>query len=412
MAPGFAPEEGKRAKRLCTYAIICYNIKISPFQMLEVFGMNSSIALKAGNAAEHFCLPGRVLSVQPFGNGHINDTFLVSVAPEERRENIGFVLQRISPAAFHHPVQVMENVSAVIAYLQKAIAARGGDPSRETMTLIPARDGKNYYLGEDGEVWRIYLMIADTVSYDLPETEELFRQAGAAFGAFQLALDGFPAHTLYEAIPRFHDTLDRLRQLEEAMIADRAGRARSALSEAAFVRERGEKAGSLARLLKEGKLPLRVTHNDTKLNNVLFDAATGEGLCVVDLDTVMPGLCAYDFGDAIRFGANTALEDEADLDKVRFSLPMFAAYTQGYLRKAGRILTPLEKETLPLGAWTMTLECGSRFLADYLNGDTYFHTEYPEHNLVRARNQFKLLREMEAQESLMNAVVARVAGEK
>lgn len=370
--------------------------------------MNSSMTVKAQNAAKRFCLPGDILSVTPFGNGHINNTFRVIAATGDAGESQPFVLQRISPEAFPYPEQVMENISGVTRHLRKAIVEKGGDPDRDTMTLIPAKDGKDYFTDSDGGVWRIYTLIENTVSYDLPDTEELFKEAAVAFGAFQMSLDGYPAHTLHEVIPGFHDTPNRLNQLEAAVKKDQAGRLASVMEEVGFCRARTAKAGTLTGLLKEGKLPLRVTHNDTKLNNVLFDETTNRSVCVVDLDTVMPGLCAYDFGDAIRFGANTALEDEQDLTQVQFNIKMFEAYAEGYLAKAGSILTELEKATLPLGAWMMTLECGSRFLTDYLNGDTYFRTAYPTHNLVRARNQFKLLTEMEGQAAAMDAVIANV----
>jgi Ser/Thr protein kinase RdoA (MazF antagonist) len=340
--------------------------------------------------AARFALRGDFLSARRFGDGHINETLRVKTTEEE------YILQRVSSAVFHHPEQVMENIERVIAFFTRAIIARGGDPRRETLSLVPLKEGGTYYIDEAGDAWRVYLFIANTVSYNLPENEEIFRAAAQAFGAFQLSLCDYPADTLHETIPHFHDTPARFAQLMEAAERNAAGRLDGVQAEMEFARRREPFTHVLIRQLQSGRLPLRVTHNDTKLNNVLMDADTGEGVCVIDLDTVMPGLCAYDFGDAIRFGANTALEDEPDLDKVSLSMPLFAAYARGYLEKAASILNAAEIDSLALGAKMMTYECGIRFLADYLNGDTYFRVAYPEHNLVRARNQFRLVEHMEA----------------
>lgn len=340
--------------------------------------------------AERFALEGEYLSAHPYGEGHINDTLRVVTTGGQ------YVLQRISTAVFPHPEQVMENIENVIRFLTQSILARGGDPLRETLTLVPLKMGGTFFIDENGDAWRVYLFVKDTISYNLPENPEVFRAAAQAFGAFQLSLSDYPAQTLYETIPHFHDTPERVRQLEDAVARDVIGRAAGVQDEIAFVRHREPFTHILVDQLQRGKLPLRVTHNDTKLNNVLMDKNTHQGICVIDLDTVMPGLCAYDFGDAIRFGANTALEDEKDLSRVTLSLSMFAAYAEGYLEKAAHILNDAEIDSLALGSKMMTLECGMRFLADYINGDTYFHTAYPEHNLVRARNQFRLVEHMEA----------------
>ena len=348
-----------------------------------------------------FALEGTAVEAAPYGTGHINDT--LRVVTDTGRD---YILQRLSPVAFKHPEQVMENVQGVLAHLQGKVAARSGDPRRETLTLILTKDGAPCVMDESG-CWRMYELIHDAKGYALPENEEIFREAGRAFGAFQNDLTDYPAEKLHETIPRFHDTVNRTANLARAIEADTAGRVASVEKEIAFARARFERAGMLLAGLKAGKLPLRVTHNDTKLDNVLMDVHTGKALCVIDLDTVMPGLCAYDFGDAIRFGANTAVEDEADLSKIHFSMPMFKAWTEGYLGAAGNALCAEEIRTLPLGAWMMTYEVGIRFLTDYLEGDVYFHTAYPEHNLVRARNQFALLHDMERQEEAMNAFVCQ-----
>lgn len=343
-------------------------------------------------------LTDRVVSCERFGGGHINDTFRVVVREEERERQ--YILQRLSPVAFHAPEKLMENISGVTAFLRESILRRGGNPERETLTIIPTVDGRCCVSTEDG-CWRMYLFVTGSVTFQAAETEEVFRQSGRAFGSFMRDLGDYPAATLNETIPNFHHTVKRVEALREAISHDAAGRAAGVQKEIAFALERAGRAGQLLDGLAKGDLPLRVTHNDTKLNNVLMDAETHNALCVIDLDTVMPGLCAYDFGDAIRFGANTAAEDEQDLSKVHFSLPMFRAYCEGYLGEAGHMLTKAEVASLPVGAWMMTYECGSRFLTDYLNGDVYFHTAYPEHNLVRARNQFALLEDMEKQEAAM-----------
>lgn len=348
------------------------------------------LASQIKRIATRFALEGEFLSAHPYGNGHINDTLRVQTTANH------YLLQRISSAVFPHPDQVMENIEHIITFLKEKIIARGGDPMRETLTLVPLKSGGTYYMDDNDDAWRMYHFVSDTLSYDLPENPEIFREAAAAFGGFQLLLDDYPADTLYETIPHFHDTPARVQQLKDAIARDVIGRAKNVQTEIDFVLHREPFTHILVDQLADGKVPLRVTHNDTKLNNVLLDAATKQGICVIDLDTVMPGLCAYDFGDAIRFGGNTALEDEKDLSKVTLSLSMFAAYAEGYLEKAALILNDAEVDSLALGSKMMTLECGMRFLADYINGDTYFHTAYPDHNLVRARNQFRLVEHMEA----------------
>lgn len=364
--------------------------------------MRQDTAEKAWAILGLYDLGGEITALSPYGDGHINDTYRVCVQKDGEAKQ--YVLQRLSPVAFPEPEKVMENVAQVTAFLRESIARRGGDPARETLSLIPMRDGRTY-LSEEGGCWRVYSFIATSVTYQLPDSEEVFREAGRAFGMFLRDLGDYPAATLNETIPHFHDTVSRVEALREAIRLNRAGRAGQVEREIQFALERAGDAGKLLAGLEGGALPLRVTHNDTKLNNVLMDAATRKALCVIDLDTVMPGLCAYDFGDAIRFGANTALEDEKDLSKVRFSLPMFKAFAEGYLGEAGSMMGKEEILSLPLGAWMMTYECGIRFLTDYLNGDIYFHTAYPEHNLVRARNQFALLSDMEKNRDGMNAIV-------
>ena len=341
-----------------------------------------------------FRLEGKPASCERYGMGHINRTYLV-VTDAQRR----YILQRLSRAAFHDIPGLMENVRAVTEYL-----ARQTDDPRASLHLIPTREGEYFHRDADGEYWRMYDFVEDSLCLQAPETPEDFRQSAVAFGSFQRLLRNFPAKTLHETIPDFHNTPDRYRKFEEALKADPLGRAAGVGQEIDFVLARREEAGTLQRLRDEGALPLRVTHNDTKLNNVMLDAKTRRALCVIDLDTVMPGLAAYDFGDSIRFGASTAAEDERDLDRVGLDLELYRTFVNGFVPACGN-LTDAELESLPWGARLMTLECGLRFLTDYLEGDSYFSVAYPEHNLVRARNQFRLVRDMEEKWKSMQEIV-------
>ncbi len=355
---------------------------------------------------EQFMLPQGEIEAAPYGNGHINDTLCVIVHADggDRR----YILQRVNSYVFPKPIEVIENIEKVTAYLGAIIEAEGGDPLRETLTLVETRDGRHYTLAEDGELWRMYLFIEGTKSVDLPDTEALFALSGRAFGKFQQQLGGFDASKLHETIVDFHNTPARYRQLEDAIARNEAGRLEQVQEEIAFCKGYAREVHALADAMAAGEIPLRVTHNDTKLNNVLLDEKTGEGVCVIDLDTVMPGLAAYDFGDSIRTGANTAAEDETDLDKVQFSLPMFKAFAEGFLAEAGAALNAREKELLPMGAKLMTLECGMRFLADHLNGDKYFKVHRENHNLDRARTQFTLVRRMEEKWDEMQRIISEI----
>lgn len=353
-----------------------------------------------------FDIPAGPWTAKPYGNGHINDTLCVTVTAEAGVRR--FILQRVNRYVFKRPQEVIDNIAKVTQYLRGVIAAEGGDPARETLTLVRTRDGACSVLDEDGELWRMYLFIEETISRDLPDTPELFALSGEAFGRFQRQMGAFPADSLHETIPDFHNTPARYRQLMDAVAENAAGRLNEVGPELEFCRRYEREVHVLLDALAAGEIPLRVTHNDTKLNNVLLDAATGRGVCVIDLDTVMPGLAAYDFGDSIRFGANTAEEDERDLEKVRFSLPMYEAFARGYLKEAGGVLLRREIELLPMGAKLMTLECGMRFLADHLNGDKYFKIHREGHNLDRARTQFALVRHMEENWETMQEIIARM----
>ena len=354
-----------------------------------------------------YVLPGTVADVARHGKGHINDTFCV-VCKTPEGGTVRFILQRLSQAAFPHPEEVMENFVGITSYLRREILAEGGDPLRETLSLVKTGDGADFVTDAEGRAWRLMPFIENADCYQ-SATPELFAASGRAFGRFQYMLRDYPARTLHETIPHFHDTESRFEQFLAALEADKLNRAEGVSPEIQFILRRKGDCGVALRALREGKLPLRVTHNDTKLNNILIDRDTHEGICVIDLDTTMPGLAINDFGDSIRFGANHCLEDEQDLSKVKFDISLYEVFTRGFLEGARGSLTSAELEYLPWGARLMTLECGIRFLTDYLDGDHYFHVSHPRQNLDRARTQLKLVKDMEEQFDAMGAVVAKYA---
>lgn len=354
-------------------------------------------------AIDMFDFPGIYMDFAPHGNGHINDTFLVRFK-EDNGTVKKYILQRLNTTIFTNPNGVMSNICAVSSYIRSKVVAAGGDPEREAMNVVFTRDG-NPYFEAGSSFWRAYLFIEDAVSLDKVEKPEDFYESAYAFGKFQSLLSDFDASILCETIPGFHDTAARFERFKTVVNEDKVGRAKNVAKEIQFVMDRAEDMHVCSDMLREGKLPLRVTHNDTKLNNVMMDKATGKGICVVDLDTVMPGLSINDFGDAIRFGANTAVEDETDLSKVSLSLELFETYAKGYLKGCNNSLTKEEMQMLPMGAKMMTLECGMRFLTDYLEGDVYFKIHREGHNLDRARCQFKLVDDMERKMSEMNSII-------
>ena len=362
----------------------------------------------AESAAAHFAFEGTMQQIGPFGNGHINETWLV-------RYEIGLmgplyvILQRINTSVFREPERLMENIKGVTEWLRSKIIEEGGDPERETLTLIPSKGGKSFYRDESGQYWRAYRFITGATCYDQAESADDFRQSAVAFGQFQRRLADYPADSLYESIPGFHDTAARLETFRKTVAEDVYGRRFEAEKEISFVLSHAYLAECYSRAAAKSPLPLRVTHNDTKLNNVMIDNKTHKGICVIDLDTVMPGLVMNDFGDSIRFGASTALEDEPDLSRVSCSLDLFTAYTEGFMQECASRLTDAEISLLADGALVMTYECGMRFLTDYLQGDTYFRIGYPAHNLVRARNQFKLVADMEEKLPRMRQIVEKAA---
>jgi len=337
-------------------------------------------------------------------DGHINDTFVVYFTKDDGKE-YRYILQRINHNVFKEPEKLMENIVGITQHMRKKIIAAGGDPLRETLNIVPTVDGKAFHVCEDGNYWRTYIYIEGAKAYELPESAHQFYNVGKAFGKFQRLLSDYPAEKLHETIPNFHHTKLRFDALVKAVEEDVMNRAKDVKEEIEFAFAREKDTSVLVDLLEKGQLPLRVTHNDTKLNNVMIDNATGEGICVIDLDTVMPGLSLYDFGDSIRFGASTAPEDEKDLSKVWMDLNLYENYTKGFLEEAGDSLTRTELEYLAFSAKLMTYECGIRFLTDYLQGDTYFKIQRPEHNLDRTRTQFKLVADMEKKLDEMKKIV-------
>jgi len=340
-----------------------------------------------------FALSSAPVSSEPYGSGHINGTQLVVCSDGAR-----YILQHINTNVFRQPEALMRNIELVTAHLRKKVS----DP-RGVLQLVLTHDGLSFAL-VGGEYWRVYALVENSVCYQSAD-RALFYESAVAFGRFQNQLADFPAEQLAETIPHFHDTPARYAAFHRAVAESAAGRRDQVQREIAFVLAREAFSRTLTDLQSAGELPLRVTHNDTKINNVLFDATTNKALCVIDLDTVMPGLSVNDFGDAIRFGASTAAEDERDLSLVHFDLSLYETYVNGYLSTCGGSLTKVEKAMLPVGAKMMTLECGMRFLTDHLAGDVYFHVSREGQNLDRARTQFRLVEEMETNWHEMNEIV-------
>ena len=359
----------------------------------------------AASVSLNFKIDGNVISATPYGNGHINDTYLITT--DSGSVKTDYILQRINKNVFKNPPQLMDNMASVTRYLAKMIAENGGDPMRETLNVIETVDGKNYYLSPEGEYYRMLVYVTDNKCFDKVERPEQFYESAVAFGNFQYMLKDYPADTLYETIVNFHNTPDRFRQFKEAVEKVVCGRLSSVLPEVEFIKAREKFCHTLEDAHARGELPLKVTHNDTKLNNILFDARTDKALCIIDLDTIMPGYSVNDFGDSIRFGATTALEAEADLSKVNFDIALYELYVKGFIEGAKGGLSEGELNMLPIGAIMMTLEVGMRFLTDYLSGDTYFKVSREGHNLDRARNQLKLVSDMEKSLDKMHEIVKK-----
>ena len=334
------------------------------------------------SVCEVFAIEGDVLSIEPYGNGHINRTFLVTTSGTKR-----YLLQVMNTNIFKDSDGLMNNICYVTEYLRSI--------GVETIEVIPTKDGKKYLKSD--RAYRMYLFIEDTVTYQKVTDRNVFKSSGKAFGQFQNYLAGFDASVLVETIPNFHHTPLRFEAFKKALAADVCGRAKDCKAEIDFMLSHADTYSKVVDGLASGTLPLRVTHNDTKLNNILMDEKTNEARAIVDLDTIMPGSMLYDFGDSIRFGASTADEDEPDIDKVHFDIDLFSAYAEGFCPEVKDSITDAEIELLPYSGYLLTIECGMRFLTDYLSGDTYFATKYPEHNLVRTRTQVRLASEMEQQ---------------
>ena len=349
----------------------------------------------------NFQIYGHFLGAEPYGSGHINDTF--ASAFDQAGVNVRYIHQRINHNVFTDPEGLMDNVYRVTKHLNKKNETRGlPEPARRALTVVPDLDGQPYYRDHDGNYWRTYLFIEKSRTYDIIETEQQAYSTGRAFGEFQKLLVDMDGPRLKETIPNFHNTSLRFDDFKKALAADTCNRAQDARKEIDFILKNEDACSLLIDLHKNGEIPERITHNDTKLNNVMIDNETQEGICVIDLDTVMPGLVHYDFGDMIRTSTSPAAEDEQDTSKVCMQMNMFQALARGYIENAGDFLTKKEKEMLPFSGRLITLTIGIRFLTDYLSGDIYFKIQREGHNLDRCRTQLALVRSIEEQLEDMN----------
>lgn len=342
------------------------------------------------NILDQFTLAEKVVSAEPFGNGHINDTLKVT----NEKGEIKYVLQRINHLIFTNVDMLQNNINTVTTHIRKKLEAKGeSDIDRKVLTFLPTKDGKPYYF-DGNSYWRVCLFIPNSKSYE-EVTPELSYEAGKAFGDFQSMLSDLPEGSLGETIPNFHNMEFRLQQFHDAVKANAAGRLEEVKDLIEEVEKRAEAMCIQERLYREGKLQKRTNHCDTKVNNMMFDADTDKVLCVIDLDTVMPGFVLSDIGDFIRTGANTGAEDDENLDNVNVNMDIFKAYTRGYMETAKAFLSPLEISLLPYGGRLLTYMQTVRFLTDYINGDTYYKIHSPKHNLIRTKAQFKLLQSLE-----------------
>lgn len=348
---------------------------------------------------KQFAFQGNFISSKPIIAGHINNTYLLTY------ENCKYTLQRINTNVFKYPYKLMSNIQGVTKYIYEKVKASGGDASRSTPLVVPTICGEPLYKDEDGDFWRAYVYIDNAKAYDKVENPGLFYEAGVILGKFQNLLSDYPIDSLYDTIPDFHNTPNRFNNLLKAIEKNASGRVDECKEEIDFVLQRKKYTPIIMDLMASGKIPLRVTHNDTKLNNVLIDDATGKAICLLDLDTVMPGSALFDFGDSIRFGASSALEDEKDLSKVYMVDSLFEAYADGYLSQVKNVLTQDEIDNLAMSAIIITLEIGMRFLTDHIDGDVYFQIHRPGHNLDRAKTQFKLVADMESKYDNMKKII-------
>jgi len=354
--------------------------------------------------ANQFAIDGEVIAVVPFGSGHINDTFKVATTGTTK-----YLLQRINHHIFQNVDGLMENIRIVIEQLKDDFREKGLDEGvieKKVLTLIRTKNGLAYYKDEEGGYWRTFILLDNTKSYDVVETTTQAHEGGKAFGHFQKQLSNLDAKKLVEILPNFHNVEFRLTNLRNAILQDKAGRVGEVQDLLDYIFALEERMRTILEWGQEAKLPLRITHNDTKFNNVLLDQ-DDNAQCVIDLDTVMPGYIAYDFGDAIRTIINSGAEDEADLDQVVLNIPLFEAYAKGYLSEAREFLTEWEKESLLPGVFLLPYMQGVRFLTDYLEDDHYYKIQYPAHNLVRTKAQLKLVQELEQHESELKEILVR-----
>ncbi len=351
----------------------------------------------------NFDINGEFISCEPYGSGLINRTYVAVYSVNGKRKR--FIVQRINTNLFKNVDGLMNNIKLVTEFNRNEIIKRGGDPDRESLTLVYTKNGAAYYRTEEGDCYRVYVFIEDVKGYDVVEKPEHFYQSAVAFGKFAQLLDRFDSTQLFEVLPDFHNTVKRFDNLKKSLAADKFNRAADVKAEIDFALKHENIVGNIVNLLESGKMPSRVTHNDTKLNNVLIDTRTDKAVCVIDLDTMMPGSICYDFGDSIRFGCNPCLEDTPETEKVIFSTPLFEEYARGYLSVFGDAITEIEKKNLTMGAILMTYECGIRFLTDYLDGDVYFRLSRERQNIDRTRTQFKLVADMESQYDKLNSII-------
>lgn len=351
----------------------------------------------------NFAINGEFISCEPYGSGLINRTYVAVYNEGGRR--VRYIVQRINTNLFKNVDGLMNNIKLVTEFNRAEIMKRGGDPDRESLTLVPTKNGGTYFRTEEGDCYRVYVFIENAKGYDVVEKPEHFYESAVAFGKFAMLLDRFDSSKLFEVLPDFHNTVKRFDNFKKSLEADKFNRAKDVKKEIGFALEREKITHTIVDLLASGKMPSRVTHNDTKLNNVLIDTRTDKAVSVIDLDTMMPGSICYDFGDSIRFGCNPCLEDTPETEKVIFNMPLFETYTKGYLSVFGDTITDIERKNLPMGAILMTYECGIRFLTDYLDGDVYFRKTREGQNIDRTRTQFKLVSDMEKRyDEMLSAV--------
>ncbi|MDF9826504.1 ElaB/YqjD/DUF883 family membrane-anchored ribosome-binding protein [Ereboglobus sp. PH5-10] len=362
------------------------------------------------DVAGQFMLHGQFLGAQPYGSGHINDTFVARF--DQSGAPVRYIFQKINQNIFKDVAALMDNIERVTSHASRRAKEKGTDASRRALTLVPTRDGRSHLNAAGGHAWRCYLFIENARTYDIVETPSHAREAARAFGTFQGLLNDLPGGRLRETIPDFHNTRKRFENFQRALADDAHNRAANARDEIDFALKSESMVDVLLNLQKSGAIPERITHNDTKINNVMLDDATHEGICVIDLDTVMPGLALYDFGDMVRSATNSGAEDERDLSKISMRMPFYEGLVSGYLSAAGSFLNEAERAHLAFSGKLITFEIGLRFLTDYLEGDVYFKTKRPGHNLDRCRTQFALARSIDSQQSAMETITTRIANKE